>query len=128
LNAVFVDVHHIELRSEAGRNEAENLITLCGAHHRAGHRGTLVIEGTAKTVRVRHADGTEYGQVLQPRALEAQTKVFSALRNLGFREGAVRAVLTQLRDEGQLAAATTEQWLRAALGRLTPRRSASGQS
>jgi len=74
-------------------------------------------------VRFRHADGTEYGQALQPEALEAQTKVFSALRGLGFREGDVRAVLTQLQGDGKLAAATTEQWLRAALSRLTPPRS-----
>jgi hypothetical protein len=119
-NSAYLDVHHIELRSDGGPNEAENLIAVCGAHHRAAHRGQLVIEGTATTVRVRHADGTEYGQVMQAQALEAQTKVFSGLRNLGFREGAVRAVLTQLQSEGQLAAATTEQWLRAALARLTP--------
>jgi hypothetical protein len=124
-NGAYLDVHHIDLRSEGGRNQAENLITLCGAHHRAGHRGVLVIEGPATTVRVRHADGSIYGRVAEPQALEAQTKVFSALRNLGFREGAVRAVLAQLESEGQGAgaAATTEQLLRAALARLTRPRS-----
>jgi hypothetical protein len=119
-NAAFLDVHHIELRSEDGRHDAENLITVCGAHHRAAHRGRLVIEGTSATVRVRHADGSLYGRVVAPQALDVRAKTFSALRNLGFREGNVRAVLAQLEDEGALAAATIEQWLRAALARLYP--------
>jgi len=122
-NGNYLDVHHIELRSEGGRNKAENLITLCGAHHRALHRGAIVIEGTATAVRFQQADGSEYGRIGEPQALEAQTKVFSALRGLGFREGAVRAVLAQLQGEGGLARATTEQWLRAALAGLTPPRS-----
>jgi hypothetical protein len=42
-NTLFLDVHHLELRSEGGRNEADNLITLCGAHHRAAHRGERAI-------------------------------------------------------------------------------------
>jgi hypothetical protein len=121
-SSAYLDVHHIELRSEVGRNQAENLIAICGAHHRAAHGGQLVIEGTATTVRVRHADGTEYGRAVRPQPLDAQTKVFSALRGLGFREGEVRAVLAQLLTEDELAAATTEQWLRAALARLTSSR------
>jgi hypothetical protein len=57
-----------------------------------------------------------------PWRANAQTKTFSVLRNLGFREGDVRAVLRRLSGEGQLAAPTTEQWLRTTLGRLKPRR------
>jgi len=122
-NSAFLDVHHIQLRSEGGRNAADNLITLCGAHHRASHRGELVIEGTsATTMAFRHADGSPYGRVENPQALEARAKAFAGLRNLGFREGDVRAVLAKLLDEGELAGATTEQWVRAALERLTPRR------
>jgi Holliday junction resolvasome RuvABC DNA-binding subunit len=52
-----------------------------------------------------------------------RTKTFRALRSLGFREADVHAVLAQLEREGELAAATVEQWLRAALARLTPPRS-----
>jgi hypothetical protein len=122
-NGAFLDVHHIELRSEGGGNALDNLITLCGAHHRAAHRGKLLVEGASATARFQQAGGSPYGCVGEPRALEAQTKIFSALRNLGFREGDVRAVLARLREEGELAGGTTEQWLRAALGRLTPRRS-----
>jgi len=58
-NSTYLDVHHIQLRSEGGRNEADNLVTLCGAHHRATHRGQLGIQGTsATTVLFRHADGS----------------------------------------------------------------------
>jgi len=123
-SSAFLDVHHLQLRSEGGRNAADNLITLCGAHHRAAHRGRLIIEGSsAAGVRFQHADGSPYGQVENPQALDARAKAFAGLRKLGFREGDVRAVLGKLRDEGELAAASTEQWLRAALERLTPRRS-----
>jgi len=122
-NAIFIDVHHLQLRSEGGRNAADNLMTLCGAHHRAAHRGQLLIEGSATSVRFRHADGSRYGRVLDPWALDARAKAFAALRNLGFREGEVRAALAQLQSEGELAGGTVQQWLRAALARLTPRRS-----
>ena len=118
-NALFVDVHHIELRSEGGRNELANLITLCGAHHRASHRGQLVIESDAhRGVRVRHADGTDYGQALQPHALDVQTKLFSALRGLGFREREVRAVLAELRQDEDLRGASVGQLLREGLRRI----------
>ena len=123
-NSTYLDVHHIQLRSEGGRNEADNLVTLCGAHHRAVHRGQLGIQGTsATTVLFRHADGSTYGRVTDPQALDARARTFAALRGLGFREGEVRAVLARLGEEDELATATVEQWLRAALVRLTPRRS-----
>ena len=122
-NAAFVDLHHLHLRSESGPNDPQNLLTVCGAHHRAAHRGQLLIDGTATAARFRHADGSPYGQVLEPHTLEARAKTFRALCSLGFREGDVRAVLAQLQREGELAAATTEQWLRAGLARLTPSRS-----
>jgi len=122
-NSAYLDVHHLQLRSEGGANDAENLLPLCGAHHRAAHRGQLVIEGTATAVRFRHADGSPYGQVLDPQGLEARAKAFRALRGLGFREADVRAALARLQGDAELAAATTEQWIRAALARLTPSRS-----
>jgi hypothetical protein len=111
--------HHIELRSEGGRNELGNVITLCGAHHRAAHRGQLVLESDAHVgVRFRHGDGTEYGQALEPRALEMAAKLFSALRNLGFREREVRAVLAELRSDDELRDASIECLLREALRRM----------
>jgi hypothetical protein len=122
-NSAFVDVHHLHLRSEGGPHRSENLITLCGAHHRAAHRGQLVVDGTAADVRFRHCDGSSYGRVVDPQAIGARAKAFRALRGLGFREGDVNAALVQLEREGGLAAATAEQWLRAALERLSPPRS-----
>ncbi len=38
-NCAFVDVHHIELRSEGGNHDPDHLLALCGAHHRASHAG-----------------------------------------------------------------------------------------
>jgi hypothetical protein len=125
-NARFLDVHHIELRSEGGPNAPENLLTLCSVHHRASHRGQLLIQGSATAeLRFSHADGRGYGEAIEPRALEAQAKTFGALRTLGFRETEVRTVLAKLRDQSDLRNATAEQWLRAALAGLTRPRARS---
>jgi HNH endonuclease len=118
-NATFLDVHHIEARADGGRNDAENLVTLCGMHHRAAHRGQLVLEGAGTSVRFRHADGSAYGAVADPRALDVQAKVFTALRILGFREGEVRVALAELRTQSASCELTAERLLREALVRLT---------
>jgi hypothetical protein len=120
-NSTFLDLHHIQLRSEGGRNVPENILTLCGAHHRAIHRGSLLIEkDVAGAVRFRHGDGSAYGQVPEPQALDMQAKLFSALRGLGFREGEVRAVLTALRQDEALRDASIQHLLREALRRIRP--------
>jgi hypothetical protein len=122
-NATFVDVHHITARADGGTNDASNLIVLCGAHHRAVHRGELLIEGTsADDVRFRHADGSRYGDAVSPTTIDVQTKVFKALCNLGFREGHVRRVLEVLRREPGAGQWTAEGLLRRAVERLTARR------
>jgi len=118
-NATFVDVHHIQLRSEGGRHEAENLITLCSAHHRAVHRGRIRIEGTASALRVAHADGSDYGR-LRAGAADVQAKVSAGLRGLGFRDGEVRKVMMELRRRTDLTDASAQDWLRAALAGLRP--------
>jgi hypothetical protein len=118
-NVTWLDVHHIELRSEGGRHAPDNLICACGAHHRAAHRGKITIDrNEAGALRVRHADGTEYGRSVKPQALEVRVKVFSALRNLGFREAQVRAALEQLQREPALALASFDGLFREALARL----------
>jgi hypothetical protein len=95
-HATFVDVHHIRPREEGGGHEPENLLTLCGAHHRACHRGALSIEGSAPTaLRFRHADGTDYGAALSPSSAEVQLRAFRALRTLGFGEREARLALRQ---------------------------------
>jgi hypothetical protein len=118
-NSRWLDIHHLELRSEGGVHSLENLTCLCSAHHRAAHRGEILIErGAGGALRVRHADGSTYGQRINPRALELQAKVFSALRNLGFREGDVRAALQPLQTEPSHAPASFSELLREALARL----------
>jgi len=120
-NVTWLDIHHIELRSEGGRHALENLICVCGRHHRAAHRGKISIaRNEAGALRVRHADGSEYGRGVTPQALEVRAKVFSALRNLGFREAQVRAALEQLQGEPALAQASSAGLLREALARLCP--------
>jgi Holliday junction resolvasome RuvABC DNA-binding subunit len=97
----------------------ENLICVCGRHHRAAHRGKLTIDRSEDgALRVRHADGSEYGRSVKPQALDVRAKVFSALRNLGFREAQVRAALEQLQREPALAQASFAGLLREALGHL----------
>jgi len=56
-----------------------------------------------------------------PRPVDAHTKVYSALRHLGFREGEVKAVLAELRSDTALAGACVERLLREALCRIRPR-------
>ncbi len=120
-NCAFVDVHHIEPRSEGGSNDPDNLITLCGAHHRALHRGELVISGTVSLGLVfGHADGTEYGRAVAPHTVDLSTKAFDALRTLGFGEGEVRRALGRV-GQATRSAATVQEILRAALAVLTPR-------
>ncbi len=118
-NTHFLDLHHIIPRSEGGANTAANVVTLCGVHHRAGHRGELLIERTSSgALRFRHADGSPYGRPCDPRALDAHAKVFSALRNLGFSEREVRGALEELRQRGDEPALSPEQLLREALEQL----------
>jgi len=120
-NSSWVDVHHIELRSEGGRHSLQNLVCLCGAHHRAVHHGRLALERAGSgAIRVQHAEGTQYGGDVRPQQLELRVKVFSALRRLGFREAQVRAALEQLPDEPAVAQASFDGMLRAALARLCP--------
>jgi 5-methylcytosine-specific restriction endonuclease McrA len=125
-NSQFLDLHHIKPRSEAGGNEPDNLITLCGAHHRAVHRGELFVAGSVSTgVRFRHADGSDYGGVVEPHAAEIQAKAFAALRGLGFREGEIRRALAESCTRGANRHANIERVVRDALVRLTEPRTHS---
>ena len=119
-NTHYVDVHHIRPRSEGGRNTLENLITLCTAHHRATHRGELIIDGHASELRVRHADGTPYGQPVAATSAGAHAKVFAALRHLRFHEREIHAVLAELSADAGLRDAPVEHLLREALRRIRP--------
>ncbi len=119
-HAVFLDVHHIEPRADGGRHHLDNLVTLCGAHHRAVHRGTLLIHRElAGGFRYLHGDGSDYGSGdVSPRVAEACAKAFRALRSLGFRETETRRALQrEASDAG--SEATIEELLRSALRDLT---------
>jgi hypothetical protein len=117
-HATFVDVHHIRAREDGGTHEQENLLTLCGAHHRAVHRGELVLEGRASaTLRFHHANGTAYGGAASAQAVDVQAQAFRALRALGFGErearGALQKCLPHMGQNREL-----EPLLRAALALL----------
>jgi len=123
-HASFVDIHHLVLRSEGGRHDEDTLILLCSAHHRAEHRGQLIIEGRVSTgLRFCHADGSCYGCVVDPRAAEAHAQAFRALRNLGFRESETRAALDRVRST-HVGEASTGDVIRAALRDLSSARQA----
>jgi hypothetical protein len=93
------------------------------------HRGELSITGSIpEGVCFRHADGTAYGQSLDPRTVELQTKAFAALRKLGFRESETRRVLTELCDEHSAQPPSLERILRDAVARLTSSSSLSKAS
>ena len=122
-NASFLDLHHVQLREDGGGNSADNLLTLCGLHHRAVHRGVLSIAGRAQVASFRHADGSSYGGATDPRAVDVCAKVYSGLRRLGFREAEARRALEEVQScaRGQATPEpTAEALLRAALVRLRP--------
>jgi hypothetical protein len=116
-HGTFVDVHHLHPKSENGSHEPANLITLCGAHHRAIHRGALRIAGSiAAGLQFWHADGTVYGTRPSAIAVDAHTRAFQALRKLGFSESETKQALAHVGASDSL-----EQVLRQALQLLTRR-------
>jgi hypothetical protein len=119
-HGVFIDFHHINLRCEGGTHEPDGLVVLCSAHHRAVHRGQLIIDGKMSAgLTFRHADGSRYGAVVEARMTAAFAQAFRALRGLGFREEQTRRALEDVRTRTDLANGNTEEVLRAALGALS---------
>ncbi|MFZ5893706.1 MAG: HNH endonuclease [Myxococcota bacterium] len=118
-HATFVDVHHLRVRSEGGRNEPDNLVCLCAAHHRAVHKGRLIIEGQPSTgLTFKHADGSTYGGTVQLGIADRNGQVFAALRGMGFKERECRTALDRCAPT-IAPTATREEMLRAALHVLT---------
>ena len=115
----FIDIHHVQAREEGGAHDPDNLVTLCAAHHRACHRGELVVQGRISSgLSFHHADGIEYGGTVSMTDADVQTRAFRALRNLGFREREVRRALAEVTAQpGHVP--ELEATLRAALQRLT---------
>lgn len=95
-------------------------MTLCTAHHRAVHDGKLAITGTVLDgLTFRYADGSTYGTTPNPHAIDTHTKVFGALRGLGFREGDARRALRELGMRSGGKSLTDEVLLREAIALLT---------
>jgi hypothetical protein len=123
-NATFLDLHHIRPRCEGGVHSADNLVTLCSAHHRALHRGELHSAGGAGDFRVlpgvlgAPVDGPAPHPLTGSSSLDVCAKVASGLCHLGFRAADVHAVIAKLRQRSELAAASPQQWLREALRSL----------
>jgi hypothetical protein len=111
---LFLDVHHVDPRSEGGSHDPDRLVTLCGSHHRRAHAGSLCINGSATGgFSFRHADGAPYGQPLRPAAIDRAQQAFAALRHLGFRPSRARALVEVVVRAG--APAELAAFVRAAL-------------
>jgi hypothetical protein len=116
----FVDVHHLKPRAEGGDHDPDRLVVTCCAHRRAAHAGTLIIEGCVSTgLTFRHADGSSYGLPESPKRQDIHTKLFKALRGMGFREKETRHALDEVRERLPRES-DAQTLLRAALALLTP--------
>jgi len=115
-HAVFTDVHHLKPRADGGANTLENLVTLCSAHHRAIHRGELLVDGTpSRGLAFCHADGTVYGGVPSPFGTELRANAHRALTLMGYRETEANRALARVSADSN---ASVEQLIRLALGEL----------
>jgi len=114
-HAAFTEAHHLERRCEGGKHLVANLLTLCGAHHRAVHDGSLIITGTPSSgLSFAHADGTPYGGAVVPAVAGARAKAFQALVGMGFRESEAKRALTRIPH----SVSSLEQVIRQALRKL----------
>jgi hypothetical protein len=52
-NRLWLDLHHVQPRSQGGDHRAGNLICLCSAHHRLIHEGALALVLEAESQRLR---------------------------------------------------------------------------
>ena len=67
----FLDRHHIEHWSRHGETELDNLLTLCGAHHRLVHEGGWTVELDEDEARFFRPDGTPLVWPAPPRVEDA---------------------------------------------------------
>ena len=73
-------------RATGGDHHADNLILLCGAHHRAYHDDKIRITGSPDHLVFTHADGSPYGTNLLADA-------HRALRDAGIETSTARAAV-----------------------------------
>jgi uncharacterized damage-inducible protein DinB len=118
-HATFLDVHHLMARAEGGGHEPDNLVVLCGGHHRAAHEGNLLIEGRASTDLVfRRRDGSAYDRIA-PTPRDDHDKVTAALCGMGFARADVARALAKVRGTTPGSPFDTERVLREALWLLS---------
>lgn len=117
-SSVFVHVHHLHPRVEGGTHDPEGLAVLCSAHHRAVHRGLLIIEGSISAgLTFRHADGSPYPSIPSPKLAQTYSDAFLALRSLGYRETEARSAIEAVRPRVG-PDVTPQQLVIAALGAI----------
>jgi hypothetical protein len=105
-NHRFVDVHHLDPRSEGGGHDPERLAVLCGSQHRAVHQARLWLDGSGSTgFVVRHAGGAAYGNAPCAPASDAVAQVQNALENMGFKPTKARSLIEAALGAGALDAA-----------------------
>jgi hypothetical protein len=98
-NHLWVDVHHLRLRSEGGLHHAANLVTLCGSHHDLVHDGFLIIDGQLGALTFRHADGTDYGsRQVDPRRSRMFAEIHDGLRAMGFKHREATGMIESARS------------------------------
>ena len=115
-NRVFLDIHHVDPRSEGGTHEPGRLVMLCEHHHRAAHTCALLIDGTnGQGFTFRHADGTPYGSPeVGARISDLMTQAFETLTAMGYRHREARGILDGVRAQ-VCATSTLSEVVRAAL-------------
>ena len=115
-NTVFLDIHHVDPRSEGGTHEPGRLVMLCEHHHRAAHTCALLIDGTnGQGFTFRHADGTRYGSPeVGARISDLMTQAFETLTAMGYRHREARGILDGVRAQ-VCATSTLSEVVRAAL-------------
>ena len=59
--ARHLHVHHLVERAHGGAHGLDNLITICGGHHRAIHGDRLRVSGAVGALTWAHRDGRPYG-------------------------------------------------------------------
>ena len=120
-SARFLDVHHVEYRSEGGDHSPDNLCLLCRAHHKAEHEGRLVICGRVSSgLTFTHADGRPYGTPptvasgVDPAVID---DAVAALRGTGFTAGQARGAVAAAASHVGVGA-TLEDLIRGAFQQL----------
>jgi hypothetical protein len=87
-----LEAHHLDPLHEGGTHDPDRMGMLCWAHHRAVHRGSLIVEGRVSTgLSFLHADGSSYGaSTVDAKVASDVTLLFGALKKMGFTDSQAR--------------------------------------